>query len=62
MIDLKEFARWVKSQGLTATIPTKEEDLKNLRVLDLTKKKLRELPESIGALEKRPFTIPCQLI
>ena len=49
--NLQDFIRWIKTNGFNSNIPIKEKELKNLSILDLTKKKIRELPQSIDALE-----------
>ena len=47
---LEDFARWIKSNGLSSKIPVEIDKLEKLSVLDLSKSKLRELPQSIGFL------------
>lgn len=38
-ITLDDFARWIKANKFNSTIPTDIEKLKNLSVLDLSKKR-----------------------
>ena len=48
---IRDFAHWIKSQGLEHTLPRELSKLENLTSLDLSRKKLKSLPESIGALQ-----------
>ena len=49
--EIEDFIKWVNVNGLNSYISTHIDDINGMTHLDLSKKKIRELPESFGVLQ-----------
>ena len=49
--DIDNFVKWIRANGLTPIMSVFEDDLELLTHLDLSKRNLKDLPESIGVLK-----------
>ena len=49
--DIENFRKWIKANDLTPIMSVVEDDLELLTNLDLSKRNIKDLPESIGVLK-----------